>query len=93
MVRKHVFVIGRVQGVAFRASARKEALSLGLSGWIRNRRDRDRVEIKVEGDEESVGRFLTWCESGSRFSRVSKVEVSDDEDAEPLPEFTVVATV
>ena len=51
----HLVVVGRVQGVAFRAYAIDEATRLGLSGWIRNRHD-GTVEARVEGTPEAVAR-------------------------------------
>ncbi len=42
-------VRGRVQGVGFRYFARREALRLGLTGWVANRPD-GTVEVVAEGD-------------------------------------------
>jgi len=39
LVRRRVVVSGRVQGVWFRESCRREAQSLGVAGWVRNRAD------------------------------------------------------
>ncbi len=42
-VRAHCFVSGRVQGVFFRSYTLDKARELGLTGWVKNRRD-GRVE-------------------------------------------------
>lgn len=73
MKRVHVWISGRVQGVFFRASTRKSARRLGLSGWVRNLSD-GRVEALAEGPEAEVNRWLEWCRSGPPVARVDEVE-------------------
>ncbi|MDP7033547.1 MAG: acylphosphatase [Planctomycetota bacterium] len=73
MKRVHVWISGRVQGVFFRASTRKTARRLGLSGWVRNLSD-GRVEALAEGPESEVNRWLEWCRSGPPVARVEEVE-------------------
>ena len=51
--RAHVLVSGRVQGVAFRDSTRREAERLGLDGWVRNTQD-GQVEAVFEGERDAV---------------------------------------
>ena len=67
---------GRVQGVGFRESMRFEAERLGVSGWVRNRRDGS-VEAAVDGAIESVEAIIAWARVGPRSARVVSVEVSD----------------
>lgn len=85
--RAHVFVSGRVQGVAFRDSARSQAEELGLSGWVRNLQD-GRVEAVFEGDPELVRQMIDWCESGPSSADVDDVDV-EDEQPEGLSGFEV----
>ena len=75
--RVHVIVEGRVQGVFFRAYTRKEAIRLGLAGWVRNRHDGS-VEALVEGDKTAVERMLDWFQQGSPHSKVAKVDVTEE---------------
>ncbi len=77
-VRKRVLVSGRVQGVFFRDSARREAQSQGLGGSAKNLHD-GRVEVILEGDEEAVERMIEWCRSGPDHADVDAVEVTDEE--------------
>jgi acylphosphatase len=67
-------VHGRVQGVFFRASAQREAKRLGLTGWIRNRRDAT-VELVAEGEETGIKDLIAWAQSGPSGARVDKVDV------------------
>lgn len=74
MERAEVRIVGRVQGVFYRASAEKEARSLGLLGWVRNTDDLA-VEAVVEGPREKVEAFLAWCRQGPPAARVDEVDV------------------
>lgn len=56
-------VAGRVQGVFFRASAREEALRLGLSGHARNLPDGS-VEVLACGEPEAVNALREWLRRG-----------------------------
>lgn len=74
LVRAHVWVSGRVQGVYFRAYAEDEAAFRKVAGWIRNAPD-GRVEAVFEGDRPAVEAMIRWCRRGSPASRVTGVEV------------------
>ena len=71
----HLVVVGRVQGVAFRARAVAEASRLGLSGWVRNRMD-GTVEARAEGPPEAVDAFVAWCQRGPPAATVEEVHVT-----------------
>lgn len=73
--RAHVYVSGRVQGVGFRASTRREAARVGVDGWVRNLQD-GRVEAVFEGDAEAVESMVSFCESGPETARVDDLEVT-----------------
>jgi acylphosphatase len=73
--RASVLVSGRVQGVAFRAYAREEAMFLGLSGWVKNLPG-GAVEVVAEGDRDKVEVLIDWCREGPPTARVDDVEVS-----------------
>lgn len=69
-------VVGRVQGVAFRACTERCARRLGLVGFVRNRGD-GAVEGEAEGAMAAVAEFATWLHEGSPWSRVEGVRVVD----------------
>ncbi len=72
-VALHAWVTGRVQGVFFRDSTRREALSLGLSGWVRNLPD-GRVEALFVGTREACERALEFVRTGPPRASVAGVE-------------------
>ncbi len=88
MVRAHVLVSGRVQGVYYRSYAVDKARELGLTGWVRNRFD-GRVEAVFEGEDETVRKMVDWCHRGSPSARVDKVEVRWEEATGEFAEFRI----
>jgi len=75
-VAKHLTISGRVQGVGFRYSMIEEAERLGVTGWVRNRRDGS-VEAVVDGTPQAVEAILAWARSGPRGARVTEVQVNE----------------
>lgn len=67
--RIHILASGRVQGVFFRASAKRVADTHGLTGYARNLQD-GQVEIIAEGDESGLRALLDWCYRGSLLANV-----------------------
>jgi acylphosphatase len=74
VVRAHLRIYGRVQGVFFRANMRDVALKYGVKGWVMNREDGS-VEAVLEGDEESVRKVIEWAHRGPPLAIVEKVDV------------------
>lgn len=72
MVRIHAHIYGKVQGVFFRLSTQKVALTAGVSGWVRNRPDGS-VEAVFEGDQTAVDTVLEWCRKGPENAHVESV--------------------
>lgn len=71
----HLSIQGRVQGVSYRATLQVEALRLGLTGWVRNRRDGS-VEAVVSGPDTAVEQLLSWARHGPPQARVDHVGTS-----------------
>src|SRR3954447_15178938 len=80
MIRRRVLVSGRVQGVWFRDSCRREARRQGVAGWVRNRED-GRVEAVFEGDPDAVNTLVNWAQHGPPRARVTGIDVTDEEPA------------
>ena len=66
-------VKGRVQGVWFRDSTRREALQLGLCGYAKNLPDGD-VEVLAAGEESALDRLGLWLHEGPPMASVSEVQ-------------------
>jgi acylphosphatase len=88
-IRVHLIIEGRVQGVWFRDSTRNEALALGVSGWVRNRRD-GTVEAVAEGPEAQVKKLVAWCHQGPPSARVSRVHETPEEWTGEFHSFDIV---
>jgi acylphosphatase len=66
---------GQVQGVGYRDWAQRNAVAMGLRGYVRNRRDGS-VELVLCGPDEQVGCMLELCRKGPRLALVSSVETA-----------------
>ncbi|MCR9244843.1 MAG: acylphosphatase [bacterium] len=73
--RLRYVVVGKVQGVAFRAYTKSTADELGVHGFVQNRPD-GTVAGEVEGDSASVQRFVEWLREGSPWAAVADVAVT-----------------
>lgn len=75
LVRVHIWVRGRVQGVGFRAHVEFYARQIGgITGWVRNV-GYDTVEAVAEGQRENVERFIEIVKQGPRASRVEESQI------------------
>ena len=86
--RVHVFISGRVQGVAYRYFARDRAIALSLTGWVRNLND-GRVEVLAEGETESIERFVDELRRGPRLARVDLVDVTREVPSGEYADFEI----
>ncbi|NOZ03479.1 MAG: acylphosphatase [FCB group bacterium] len=69
-----ITITGRVQGVWFRAFARRQAARLDLTGWVQNMFDGS-VYCEVEGDKDKIDIFIEKLKRGPEFARVDDVQV------------------
>ena len=68
----NIIVKGRVQRVNYRVCAQSKAMSLGLTGLVKNLHNGD-VYIEVEGSDDKINQFIEWCYVGSPLSKVTEV--------------------
>lgn len=81
LVCRKLSIQGRVQGVGYRWSLCEQANRLGLSGWVRNRRDGS-VEALLIGDSAAIDELLFWAQRGPPMASVDKVAVSEGSASE-----------
>jgi len=75
-VTRRLAITGRVQGVGYRFYAQKKARELGLTGWVRNRRDGS-VEALLQGDSAAVETMIAWCRRGPPSAVVADVRIGE----------------
>lgn len=81
-------ISGKVQGVFYRATAKDMAVSLGITGWVKNMSDGN-VEIKASGSKENLEKFIAWCRRGPKNAAVENVVVTKADD-EPAKDFQII---
>lgn len=86
--RLHAIVHGRVQGVNFRATTTREAMSLGVTGWVRNLRD-GTVEVTAEGEEEDLKALVAFLHEGPPVANVTEVETRWSTATDEFDQFRV----
>lgn len=85
----HVFVHGKVQGVAFREYTRREAIRLNLVGWVRNLPN-GAVEVLFEGEAISAEALLQWLHTGSPYAEVRHLEANEEQAIGDWDSFSVL---
>jgi acylphosphatase len=75
-ITRRLVISGYVQGVYYRDSMRIEADRLGVTGWVRNRRD-GTVEAMVQGEAARVETIIAWARHGPPAARVDNLEIGD----------------
>ena len=88
MKKVKAIVMGRVQGVWFRANTMQEAKLLGVRGYARNLPDGS-VEIVAEGESAAVDALIAWAGEGPPLAIVRHVRVEDLDYDEEFSSFGV----
>ena len=89
LIRRHLLIAGRVQGVSFRYYTRQTALKNGVVGWVRNLPD-GRVEALIEGGEQDVARTLSWCRQGPDLAQVDRIEIVEQPAVGEFTDFRIL---
>jgi acylphosphatase len=85
-----VIIHGRVQGVFFRASTRRVARELGLSGTVRNLPGWQEVEVQAEGDTVQLKKLIEFLKTGPSGAKVENVDIEWLKYAGRYNEFNVI---
>ena len=78
---RYVVVDGFVHGVGYRDFARRAALRLGVSGWVRNRSN-GMVEALIAGAPADVEAMLGEMRRGPRGAAVANLRLLDPDSAD-----------
>lgn len=85
----HANVSGRVQMVMYRDFAQRKARGLGIVGIVKNLPDKT-VEVRAQGEEERLEKYIQKLKRGSLLSRVENVEVMWMEPSAEYEGFKIV---
>ena len=83
----HLKIYGKVQGVGFRAWAKKTAEDLFLKGWVKNCDDKT-VECEVSGRRENIDLFLNACKRGPLLANVKNI-LKKEENFKKFVDFSI----
>lgn len=86
--RAHVLVSGKVQGVFFRQTTKRQTKNLDVKGWIRNLPD-GRVEAVFEGEENAVRSLVEYCKHGPSRAKVENIEVKWENNNDEFNSFRI----
>lgn len=93
MGTRQLRITGTVQGVGYRYAFEREALRLGVTGWVRNRADSS-VEALIQGDDAALDALTAWARRGPAAARVASVTAQPPaaQDDRPYPRFEIRRT-
>jgi acylphosphatase len=89
ILAKRFYVLGEVQGVGFRFFAEREAVRLGIAGYVKNLFD-GRVEVYAIGNTAQLESLKNQLQRGPRMAKVDQVT---EADAEVLPAYSSGFTI
>jgi acylphosphatase len=81
-------ISGAVQGVFFRQFIKEHADKNNLRGYVRNLED-GKVEIFVEGDQDSVDIMVSICKRGPKYAKIREVK-EKPESFQDFKEFNIL---
>ncbi len=86
--RATLTIHGRVQDVCFRIYTQERAVSLGLTGWVRNSFGRT-VEAVFEGEDREVRSMVRWCHSGPSHADVTSIDLDYSDATGEFADFRI----
>lgn len=96
MSQAHIYIIGDVIGVGFRAWTKIQAKQNNVTGWVRNAYHKEDVfgdgggvEAVFQGPEFAVNAMIELMKKGSPVARVDDVEVYWQQPKETFTDFEI----
>ena len=90
MKRIELWISGKVQGVAFRASLARFVLEqeFQVNGYVKNLPD-GRVYVILEGNQAEIKKIEAWCQHGPPVAKVEHVKRVELAQEAPLLRFHI----
>ncbi|MBB2478998.1 acylphosphatase [Bacillus sp. APMAM] len=86
----HIIATGKVQGVGFRFTVQQKAISLEITGWVKNLPD-GTVEIEAEGTKEQLDKFIQTMKKGlNPFIKIKELHVEITDELKGYKNFRVL---
>ena len=82
-------VHGYVQGVFFRAFVSRQAIQVGLTGYVYNLPDREAVEVQAEGKRKQLEELISHLKIGPPGAKVERVEANWSEYSGNYSSFSI----
>ena len=80
IIKKHLVISGKVQGVGFRYWMQNLAISNNISGWVKNKLSGD-VEVLIIGQEREIQKLIKQCKIGPSSATIQNILINDyDQD-------------
>ena len=90
MIRARIIVEGKVQSAGYRDEVEDIALDLGITGFVRNMVEKDRVEIVCEADEKVIDEFLKNVKIKNEIIDVKKLTAKKTKPTGEFKAFRVI---
>jgi len=87
-LRARIIISGRVQGVLFRDSMKRQARKIGVFGWVRNIKSW-KVEAIIEGDEIKVLKLIDWAHKGPLLAKVDNIDIFWEDYKKEFDDFII----
>ena len=88
IIKKHLVISGKIQGVGFRYWMQNLAINNNISGWVRNKLSGD-VEALIIGQEKAVQKLIKQCKIGPSSSTVQNIQINDYNQDYPKKGFNI----
>ena len=76
IIKKHLIISGKVQGIGFRYWMQNLAINNNISGWVKNISSGD-VEALIIGQEKEVEQLIKQCKVGPSSATIQNIQVND----------------
>lgn len=88
MVKVHLVVRGKVQGVFYRANTKKKAEEFLLCGYVKNLPDGS-IEVIAQGPKPKVDELVEYCMHGPDAAYVEDIDIEYSDDDEDIDKFEI----